>query len=465
MEGNRVGRQEQSMRKGLLGSVLVLATSAGLALGQMPRSALADASAPLGDMIQAQAQMPVNGTGQPLTGPAQYLTDPRYGSGDSDGGCYIERVWLFGQYLLWAYKPGPNPVPLITAGPITAGNITPGNPGVLTIFGANNIDFGGVSGARFGFGFWFPGSDTIGFEASGLVLGKQVVTNRIATTGTLGMPGIGRPFLAEPGDVVSTFIVAGPNAVAGVAGDTGFAVGTATSQLWTAEFNFIGNLYRDDTFTWNVMLGFRHVDLAESIQVVSSTTQGPAGSPPHFFESAVPVAAGTVITINDRFSTTNRFYGGNIGTEVDIHWRRIILNIANNVAIGSMDSSVNIIGVTTATTAAGANLAGSPANGGLLAGITNIGRRTQANFSIVEQPTISLGYQITRGIAFTVGYDFLYTYNVARPGLQIDPGVNPNLTPSSPTFGVAGGPARPAPLYVLTDYYAQGVNFALTFRY
>ncbi|HLW64914.1 MAG TPA: hypothetical protein VKS79_06295, partial [Gemmataceae bacterium] len=99
------------MRKGLLGSVLVLATSAGLAFGQMPRSA-ADANAPMGQMIQAQAQMPANSTGQPLTGPAQYLTDPKYGYGDEDGGAYCERVWARVDYLLWYYKPAPNPATL-----------------------------------------------------------------------------------------------------------------------------------------------------------------------------------------------------------------------------------------------------------------------------------------------------------------------------------------------------------------
>jgi hypothetical protein len=451
------------MRKGLLGSVLVLATGAGLAFGQMPRSATVDARAPLPEIMPIQAQMPPTAATQPSTAPAQVLGNPMY-DGHGEGEAYCEHIWAFGEYLLWAYKPGPNPVPLITSGPIVAGNIAPGSPGVITHFGASNLDFGGVSGARFGFGFWFPRIDTIGFEASALVLGKQTVTSSIATTGTLGMPGIGRPFLAEPGDVVSTFIVAGPNAAAGAVGDRGFATGAATSQLWTAEFNFLGNLYRDDTFTWNVMLGFRHLDLAESIQVLSSTIQGPAGAPAHTF-LGVALPAGDILTVTDHFSTTNRFYGGNLGTSVELHYRRILVDIANNVALGAMDSSVEVIGTTAATTAAGANLAGSPANGGLLAATTNMGRRTVANFSVVEQPTIEVGYQITRGIAFKVGYDFLWTYNVARPGSQIDPGVNPNIVPSSPTFGAAGGPARPTPLFTLTDYYAQGVNFSLWLRY
>ncbi|HEV3145908.1 MAG TPA: BBP7 family outer membrane beta-barrel protein [Gemmataceae bacterium] len=450
------------MRKGLLGSIVVLATSAGLAFGQMPRSAV-DPNAPIGQMIQAQAQLPPPVNGQ-LTAPAQVLTDPMHGDGDCEP--YIERFWLFGEYLLWAYKPGPNPIPLITTGPITAGNIFPGSPAVITVFGGNNIDFGAVSGARFGWGGWFPGSDKLGIEASGLILSKQAVTGSVNTTGTLGLPAIGRPFQnANTGGTPSTFIVTGPNVTPGLAGDTGFATGTATSQLWTAEFNFIGNLYRGEFGYWNVMLGYRHVDLAESITILSSTTQGAAGSPPHFFESAVPLPQGDILRISDRFSTENRFNGGNIGTEVEFRYRRIMIDLANNVALGAMDSSINVVGVTTATTAAGANLAGSPANGGLLAGTTNIGRRQVVNFAVVEQPSVQIGYQFTRSLRVTVGYDFLYTYNVARPGLQIDPGINPNLTPSSPTFGVPGGTARPAQLFTLTDYYAQGVNWGLWLRY
>jgi len=354
-------------------------------------------------------------------------------------------------------------MPFITTGPVTAGNIIPGSPGVITVFGGANIDYGAISGARFQVGGWFPGSDTVGIEGGGLVLNKQYF-NAGVSSGTLGLPAIGRPFLNANTGAIGTFLVSAPNAAAGTAGDVGSALGTSSSQLWTAEINLIGNLYRDTFWTWNAMVGFRHFDLAEVIQVASTSTQGPAGSPVYTFQGTA-LTAGQHLSIIDRYETQNRFYGGNLGTEVEWRYHRITFDVRNDVAIGAMRSTVTNIGVTTATTAAGANLAGSPANGGLLALPTNGGSRIQDNFSVVEQPGIQIGYQITRGIRISCGYDFIYAFNVARPGLQVDPGINPNLVPSSPTFGTPGGTARPSPLFALTDYYAQGVSWALTLRY
>ncbi|HLW65765.1 MAG TPA: BBP7 family outer membrane beta-barrel protein, partial [Gemmataceae bacterium] len=295
------------------------------------------------------------------------------------------------------------------------------------------------------------------------VLNKNSVTSTISS-GPLGITAIGRPFINANTAAAGTFLVAAPNVTPGTAGDVGSATGFSTSQLWTAEINLLFNLYRDEFWTWNAMIGFRHFDLAEVIQVNSTSTQGPAGSPPYFFLGAA-LAPGQIETISDRFGTQNRFYGGNLGTEVEYRYHRITIDVRNDAAIGSMRSTVDIVGTTTATTAAGVPLAGSPANGGLLALPTNIGGRIQNNFSVVEQPGILVGYQFTRGLKFAVGYDFIYAFNVARPGLQIDPGINPNLQPSSATFGAPGGTARPAPLFALTDYWAQGVNFSLTARY
>ena len=55
--------------------------------------------------------------------------------------------------------------------------------------------------------------------------------------------------------------------------------------------------------------------------------------------------------------------------------------------------------------------------------------------------------------------------DVVRPGNQIDRVVNPNIVPTDQDFGVAGGPRRPAPLFNSSDFWAQGVNFGLHFRY
>ena len=51
------------------------------------------------------------------------------------------------------------------------------------------------------------------------------------------------------------------------------------------------------------------------------------------------------------------------------------------------------------------------------------------------------------------------------PGDQINRTVNPGLVPTSQTFGTAGGPLQPSPIFQRTDFWAQGVNFGLEYRY
>jgi hypothetical protein len=64
-----------------------------------------------------------------------------------------------------------------------------------------------------------------------------------------------------------------------------------------------------------------------------------------------------------------------------------------------------------------------------------------------------------------VGYSFLYLGNAVRPGHHVDLGVNPNLVPTSNTFGAGGGPARPAFRFQEANYFAHLINFGLTVQY
>ena len=63
------------------------------------------------------------------------------------------------------------------------------------------------------------------------------------------------------------------------------------------------------------------------------------------------------------------------------------------------------------------------------------------------------------------GYSFMYWANVLRPGDQVDIAVNPNLIPTSNTFGVAGGPSGPAVTAHESSFWVQGLNVGLEVRY
>jgi hypothetical protein len=47
----------------------------------------------------------------------------------------------------------------------------------------------------------------------------------------------------------------------------------------------------------------------------------------------------------------------------------------------------------------------------------------------------------------------------------IDRTLNPNLIPTSVTYGMPGGPARPALNITESSFFVQGLNFGLEFMF
>src|SRR5437660_73484 len=101
--------------------------------------------------------------------------------------------------------------------------------------------------------------------------------------------------------------------------------------------------------------------------------------------------------------------------------------------------------------------------GGLLAQASNSGKRSHEEFCMIPEAELRLGVALCRNVRLSAGYNILYLSRVVRPGDQVDLGVNTNQLP---TFvgGVAvpgtlgGGPARPAPLFQQSDFWAHGLT-------
>ena len=101
----------------------------------------------------------------------------------------------------------------------------------------------------------------------------------------------------------------------------------------------------------------------------------------------------------------------------------------------------------------------------MLALASNSGRSFQNQFTAIPEVGLNLGYRLTNNIEVIVGYGFMYWANVLRPGDQIDTNLNPNLIPTSNTFGVGGGPAHPAAILQEAGFWAQGLNVGFEVRY
>ena len=191
------------------------------------------------------------------------------------------------------------------------------------------------------------------------------------------------------------------------------------------------------------LLGFRSVQLQESIRIE---------------ENLVSVDPVTRFNIVDQFRADNHFNGLEVGVLHRITRGDSYFTGGLRLAVGNTHQDIFINGQTVIDNA-------GPQTGGLLAQNSNIGSYEFDEFSILPQLDLTYGYYLTERLAATIGYTFLYWSNVARPGDQIDRIVDPGQLPTNP-------PTTPAvlddfPQFRLdqTDYWAQGVNFGLAYRW
>jgi len=81
--------------------------------------------------------------------------------------------------------------------------------------------------------------------------------------------------------------------------------------------------------------------------------------------------------------------------------------------------------------------------------------------SIVPELALTLGWDFTPQLRGTVGYDLLYWTGVARPGDQIDLNLDPRQFPPPSTTTAT----RPQFVLHTSDYWAQGLNLGLDWRF
>jgi hypothetical protein len=348
--------------------------------------------------------------------------------------------WLQAEYLLWYGKNTNVPI-LLTRGQTTVPR--PGaldEPGTKILYGGA-IDFQDRNGARFTAGIPLGQDHILGIEAGYLFLIARSIGSGL---GSLGDPVLARPFFDAVANREDSSLVTYPGVIAGsiVIRNTSFFQGAeanVSALLWQGEKNRVAAL-----------AGFRYLNLSEDLTITENTV-GQAGALQ--FDTAS-------IGVSDRFAVDNHFFGGQIGLRTELHFGRFQLDLLGKVALGDSYERSTVEGRTAVTTAIPIN---APA--GLLALSSNSGTFTRNAFAVVPELGVNLGVRVTSWLSVHAGYTLIYWSDVARPGDQIDRALNPNLIPTSLTFGAPGGPARPAPGIHSSEFYVHGLNVGLTVRY
>jgi hypothetical protein len=360
--------------------------------------------------------------------------------------CNRPHIWGNVEYLLWVPQNQSFP-PLVTISPA-------GTPlGVAGIIGApttvvafDRFDDVARSGLRIGGGFWFTQNGCWGLDASYWFLGSQ---SRTSSLGSTGNPIIARPF-TEVGPIAP-----GPNAE--LVAFPGLVNGTVSvsqrQQLWGLDANLRRKLCCGPYGWLDLQLGYRHFYLSEGLDVTENLTLvPPLGTP-----------TGTNILVSDRFHTSNSFNAPQVG----LAWQWNFLqrwNVGTDVKVGlGVNHEVVDIHGNTIFTIPG--VATTPQVGGLLTLPTNIGRQSHDRFAVMPEVGLKLGFNITPHLSIYAGYDFLYISSVVRPANQVDPGLNstqrPNAFGPQPLVGVA----RPAPQFNTSDFWVQGFNLGLQYKW
>jgi hypothetical protein len=373
-----------------------------------------------------------------------------------NGGCAHcgPQCWVSGEYLYWKIKDGPLSVPLVASSvdPTTTNAIL-GDPDTVVLFGNKDLEFDGFSGGRVSGGYWI--NPFFGLEASGFLLQEQDESFRISSDAT-GFPVLSRPIIDA---VTGAEYATGATGPAAPGQRSGAIAIDATSQLWGAELNAVGGFYDAAAFRLEGLAGVRYLGLEENLQIADASQ---ALAPGAVFFNGSAVAPGSTIHRLDEFEARNHFYGGQIGLRGEYRISRFGIVATGKVAFGVTHQILDVSGTSSLVSPGGNVTAGQ---GGYLALAPNLGKNTNDEFTIVPEFGVKLYMYLTENLRVSVGYDFLYWNNVIRPGDQINRAVNPGLSPSLAEFGTSNSPAAPFPLFRETDFWAQGLNFGLEFRF
>jgi hypothetical protein len=424
---------EVAMKNGFFGAVGVTALCASLSVGQtvpvLP-------SIPSGN-LQSCSGIPV-------------MDSPEYFADSWDSGGPRAQTWFSAEYLLWWIKNGPVSTPLVTTGSLSDAIPTAlGQPGTQVLFGNNNLSYNAFSGMRFQAGIAL--GQSMALEGGYFMLERRAVQFQGGSDSN-GNPPLGRPLFNPQVGLEESEGISNPGFFSG-------QVQIAShSALQGYEANLANTLLGDCQSSLTLLAGFRALNLNEDLSIAEDLVPI---TPGFLTFQGAPVSLPSTVSALDIFHAQNHFYGGQLGGRWQGGFGNLCLGLTGKVALGTTQELMAVGGASTLQNP------GSPVTvpGGVLAVPSNSGRFYRSVFGVVPEGTATIGWKLTENISATVGYNIIYWNSVIRPGNQINRTVNPAQIPTDIAFGNGLGPNVPVFTFHSSDFWAQGINFGLLFRF
>jgi len=339
----------------------------------------------------------------------------------------LHRLSLRGEYLFWWVRHAPVGVPL-------AVNDLP-SAGEPRTFGSDVGHFDGTSGGRLALGYWFNPERTWGVDASGFVLPSQARVGGIQSDPS-GNPPIDRPSAVAGQPLLVP--VSLPNALAGG------LTSRATLRLSGVQINLVWEALSGASGHLDLLAGYRHLDLRESLNVV----QAGQALAPLDTDLFGPLEPGDTLLVQDQVATSNRFNGAQVGARAEWACASCYLRLTGEVGLGADSQQLRAAGFTRVLTGLATDTSASfVAPGGVYVGPAGMGRVTRDRSSVVGELGAEAGVHLTSCLRLFVNYSLLVWGDVAHPGDQL---------------GALGGAP---PSFHTATFWAQGVGAGLEWRY
>jgi hypothetical protein len=346
-------------------------------------------------------------------------------------------MWARIEYLGW-WAEGSR-LPALVTSATGAGTGILGDDDTVVLFGTNLVDDDQRDGSRFTLGAWLDDEHCNALELNFFVLEDSSTGFEVTS---LGDPLVARPFfnVELQTDAVQTIAAPGES--------TGGVFITTTSEVHGAELLIKRKIGQGCYRRVDFLYGYRYAGLDENLSIRDELTS---------IDPTSTVPVGTVVGGLDNFQTFNQFHGGEFGLAMDFYRHRWTLGLVGKLALGNMRQQVTVGGNTFVAVPGQATI---QSVGGLLTQPSNIGGFSRDEFAVVPEFQLDVRYCLTRNLELSVGYTFIYYSDVVRPGDQIDTRIDPRQI-SDP----ASATALPAFDFVDTDFWIQGINAGLEYKF
>ncbi len=369
-----------------------------------------------------------------------------------------EVLWVDLDYLVW-WTRGAQLPPLVTTSPSgtpadAAGVL--GVAGTTVLVGNQNVLEGSRNGMRLRIGSWLGSQRKLGLMAE--YIGLQDLRD------TYGVGSNGVAIVARPFTDVGPAAPGGSQPASRLVSYPGQEAGGVTVDTWTKLDSFALDLrgrrtarangrYRPCDRCFNTRMGKR-MDLVGGYRYLRLDDQLTV-----YDRYATSIQPQFGLASVDQFITGNEFHGFEFGLMGEWYRNQWTLEGLFKMALGQTRQTVWINGGTEQST----NGIGTTESGGLLALSTNSGQYKRWKNDLILEFGLTAGYAVTPQLQLTAGYTIIYWPHVVRMGDPVDLNVNPTFLPEF--AGAPAGLASPTFAFQDTQFWAQGFNFGLDYRW